>query len=144
MNLKSILTLLLVIFILSACATREYRYTAFDKNISNADQYKSLIIRSRDYWEFFSQKNFDESYKFELPYQNYKHDLQWYKSFHAQNRKNYKITLIKILSLGDDIIELHLRFNQKDKSYVFTDKWIEVNKQWYHKYNDSLIPNFDY
>lgn len=140
-NFFLILLPLLVFF--SACSTKNYKYTLIDNNISNVNEYKELVTRSRNYWEAFSKNDFTTTYEYELPYLNFKHDLQWYKSFHNGSKNKFKIILLKIVKIDDDIVQLSLQYKKRDNKYIFTDKWISVNGEWYHKYSDSLIPDLE-
>ncbi len=107
---------------------------------------KALKNRVETYWKARAKKDFETSYKFELPYLNYIHSEDWYEIFFQNASKFSKIELKKIKSCNKSIciIGLLLRYRFNPDNFIFLyDKWIKVDGIWYHKYDDNPLPNFN-
>ncbi len=131
------------VLILAGCS-KTYKYVQVDTNLSNGEEHQELFARVRGYWDALSMKDFDETYSYELPYLNFKHNLEWYKQFHLNNKEKYFIKIKSIKSIDSDgIAYLKLEYDKNGKTFTFLDKWIDINGRWYHKYSDSLVPDID-
>ena len=89
-----------------------------------------------------SQKNFQCSYKYELPYQRFLYSYEWYQQFNSGNRKNYKIELLQIIPKKENMIVIKSKFISSDDNvtYQFFDKWYNVDELWFHKMKVSILP----
>jgi len=111
-----------------------------DTKLDNA-----LRNRVEKYWKYKGKKDFESSYKYELPYERYLHSEVDYEIFFQNASRFSKIKLLRIIKCNKDIcilgLVLYPKFAPKNTSYI-NDKWIKVSGIWYHKYNDSLLPKF--
>ncbi len=105
----------------------------------------ALKKRVELYWKYRGEKDFEHSYKYELPYERYLHSQMDYEIFFQHASKFSKIKLLKIIKCSNNIcilgIMLYPKFAPNDSTYI-NDKWIKVSGIWYHKYIDSLLPRF--
>ena len=88
-----------------------------------------------------SRKDFICAYKYEMPYQRFLHDFKWYKQFNVGNSKNYRVIALSVVPKGDFAL-VKSKFISADSkvTYVFYDKWYNVNEKWFHKMKVSLLP----
>jgi hypothetical protein len=141
MKMVTLIGLLLSITLFSGCE-KKYKFVSRDTNLTlTTEKEKELSRRYMDYWEVYSQKNFDESYKFELPYQNFIKGKEWYDNFFSTNNKNYKVIQKSIEFKDPDSAVIETQYIRKKNTHVFYDCWYYVNGTWYHKYKTSKLPN---
>lgn len=101
-----------------------------------------LEQRYQEYWDYFSKKEFDKAYSYELPHQRFLHPLQWYKTFNQSNDQNYTTILDSIKLLNGDSANVKSRYISSDKktSFEFEDKWYFIHGKWYHVMKTSRLP----
>ncbi len=139
---KVLMTALFILTVFGCSKT--YKYVQVNQEFSKKAQYRDLLTQASRYWDALSIKDFDESYEYELPYLNFKHNLEWYKKFHSNNKEKYFINIKSIKSIDlSGVVYIELEYNKNGKTFTFLDKWIDVNGRWYHKYSDSLVPDID-
>lgn len=137
------IALVLSIILFSACE-RKYQFVSRDSNLTlNTDIEKKLSQRHLDYWEAYSQKKFDESFTFELPYLNFIKGKEWYDAFFSSNNQNYKIVQKGIKLTDKDSAIVTTKYIRKKNTYTFQDRWYRVNGTWYHWYRRSKLPKPD-
>ena len=120
---------------------KKYRYVKVDQNATKAlKAYPELSERFKSYWEAMSEKNYKETFSYELPYMNFIHDKTWYLDFKEGSRKHFKVTLLEIVPVGEKSVVVKARFKVKKSVYTVSDKWYKVNGTWYHQYYDSILP----
>ena len=122
----------------------KYEFASKDVNLTlKSDLEKDLSRRHLDYWEAFSKKQFDDTFKFELAYQQFIKGKAWYKEFFAGNNSNYKIILKNIEIKDNDTAVVATKYIRKKSSHIFYDKWYYVNGTWYHWFKTSKLPKPD-
>ncbi len=101
-----------------------------------------LVQRYQEYWDYFSKKEFDKAYLYELPYQRFLHSLQWYKTFNQSNDQNYTTILYSVKLSNNDSANIKSKYISSDKktSFEFEDKWYFINGKWYHVMKTSRLP----
>ena len=112
-----------------------------DKNVKNIPS--ALQKRVISYWEKRAQKQFEETYEYELPYLQYLHTSLWYEQFFQDAPKFSKIIVKKVENINKNksIIGLLLYPKYNSKNFVFLyDTWVKIDGNWYHKYKDSSLP----
>jgi len=121
----------------------EFAMLSPEKKTFSNEKEKALARRYLEYWDLFSRKKFDKAYSFELPHQQFIHDLQWYRNFNEPNDRNYKIILKKIDFLNDYIAVITAEYISSDKetSFVFKDKWFLIKGRWFHVMKTSRLPD---
>jgi len=124
-----------------AGCTYKSDYVTISKSLKNKTDYQFLIKRYTKYWDCMSRKDFVCAYKYEMPYQRFLHDFKWYKQFNAGNSKNYKIIALSVVPKGEFALVKSKFISADNKvTYVFYDKWYNVNEKWFHKMKVSLLP----
>ena len=105
---------------------------------------KTLEKTLKQYWQYRCDKHFDKSYSYELPYLDFLHTKKWYENFFANQREFKKIEVKKVAKKRDDVVIMGiLLYPSKGHDPIFLyDKWIKLDKKWYHKYDDRPLPNF--
>lgn len=126
------------IFVLG-CSQNYNKYVNVDSNITIDSDLKKRYL---EYWLYKSEHNFEEAYKYELPYLNFVKNLEWYKEFNAESKKHFATNLLKIdINKKDtDIVYIRSNFKAKYLDSNVTEKWIKVNGTWFHYYSQSLLP----
>lgn len=140
--MKRLLLGTFLLFALLGCE-KKYAYVEVDKNVTAADEKtEALLSRFKDYWEYRSKNESEDSYAYELPYLNFIKDRQWYVRFHTGDRKAYKVTVLKIKYDPRESahVEILTNIDLTHTSYSFWDQWYYVNGTWYHKYIQSILP----
>ena len=144
MNKKFLLILVASLLAFVGCEKRFEHVIIDDRNVTtnNNQQYERLVQRYAEYWDCMSKKDFDCAYRYEMPYQRFLHDLHWYKSFNRNNDQNYKIILLGIIPKEENKVLVKSKFISNDKkvTYVFYDKWYNVDDEWFHRMKVSLLP----
>ena len=105
---------------------------------------KNLAETMHEYWGYRCDKTFGKSYPHELPYLDFLHTRKWYEDFFANQRKFKKIEIKKVAKKSDDVVIVGiLLYPSKGHDPIFLyDKWIKLDKKWYHKYDDRPLPGF--
>jgi len=109
-------------------------------NFSNGVLMKSnLKNRFIYYWSARANRDFKDAYKYEMPYLQYIHSLEWYEDFFITAPRIKKIKIKKIDCKGNICyVSMLLKIG---KNYIFyKDKWIKVDKIWYHRFRDKALP----
>ncbi len=139
------LVILSLMFFFAACERHNVSNVTVDSNFSIDTQIENvddLIDRYKNYWAYFSAKEFEKSFKYELPYLNYIKPLSWYKEFHSANVKKFSVKLLDMqIEEGDShIVYIRTRFHTKSDETVASDKWVLVDGEWYHFYSQTVLP----
>ena len=140
--MSKVLLFIILLLLLDGCE-KKHVYSSVDANLSIRDnRFKELEDRHLDYWEAMSLADYDESYRFELPYLNFLKTNEWYREFRSGSREKYKIVIKGIESDSEDdniaFVKTHIILKHTD--YTFKDRWLYVNGTWYHSYSPSLLP----
>lgn len=141
---KIILIAIGVFFI--SCSKTKHTNSFLENNITyENEELKSLSERHLSYWEKFSKKDFNNTYEYELPYQQYLYSKKWYNNFFKTNNVNYRIYQIDIqrYDKNSDIANVKTRFVKDKTNFIFSDLWFYVNGQWYHHFKPSKLPNYE-
>lgn len=126
--------------IFTACEPK-YRFASIDQNVTLTNKHeKELSRRHLAYWDSMSQKNFLESYTFELPYQRYIQGQEWYGRFFEGNNKEYEIVLKDLEWIDDNRVLVHTEYIRQKNRHIFKDRWFYVNGTWYHMFDTSKLP----
>ena len=143
-KLKLFLSVLFFLLIMMGCAMKNsISFVKLQENNQTVlEKYQNLIQRYREYWNYFSKKDFRRAYDYELPYQRFLHPYSWYQEFNRPNDQSYTIILLSIHPLNDFTAILNSKYVSEDNKTVsfFKDKWILVNGRWFHKMKTSKIP----
>lgn len=105
---------------------------------------KELKQKVSFYWKNKGERRYSDIYNLELPYLNFIHTKDWYEDYFNGAPKYSKVEVYDVKSVSKEIVEFKLKIyfpNQKEPVWL-GDRWIKVNKSWYHKYNDSPLPKF--
>jgi len=126
--MKKVMLLLISVFAFS-----------FEINFHNVSIDNSLKTKFTKYWTYRANREFSKTYKYELPYLQYIHSKEWYEDFFMLAPRIKKID-IKNIKCKNNIcfIGMILKIG-KNKTY-FRDKWIKVDKIYYHRFNDNPLP----
>lgn len=143
MKSKSILLFATIALLLSGCAVSNYKFASTDQNLSiESESLKELSKRHLEFWEFYSAKDFDSSYSYELPYLRFLKPLEWYKNFNAPNRKNYKIKQLSIKEIDEGrAVVIHQYSDKEGNTHEIEDRWVLVGGRWYHYFEFSKLPD---
>ncbi len=88
-----------------------------------------------------SKKDFQCAYQYELPYQRFLHDFKWYKNFNSANNQKYKIIFLDIIPKNNmTVIKSKYISSDNKVTYVFYDRWYNIDGKWYHKMKVSRLP----
>jgi len=118
--------------LLDGCSVKSYNFIIQNKKATKKMDRK-LFYRFAEYWDAIRKKNFERSYKMELPYIQYVYDISYYKKA-LQNIQVKKIEVYKV--------------EYKDPVYIITiklgnswqkDKWIEIDGEYYHILKDPIL-----
>jgi hypothetical protein len=141
-NLLKIAILTLFISLFFGGCVSSYQFAFKDPSLQLKDEsLKALSQRDLSYWEHMSQKEFDASYDYELPYLRYLKSLEWYKNFNATNNqkftiKQYDITLVD----SHRAIIKHYYHGSDGHSLNLEDRWVLVQNEWFHYFELSKLP----
>ena len=134
--MKKIILFFLIALIVNAAEI------SFEKNLKIP---KLLEKRVTSYWKYRADKLFEKTYSYELPYLNYLHTELWYEKFFQNSSKFSKIRVKKVGKCDKTSCILGIllipKFSPDDPIFIY-DKWIKIDKIWYHKYDDSPLPTF--
>ena len=138
--LKTLLLSLLLI-VMSGCE-KKYTYVTTEEGFkATTDKERALVESFKEYWEYFSAKEFEKAYPYEVAYERFLHDLTWYKKFNSANYKGYKLTIIALEKVEDDIYDVKSNYSYEGDGYTFLDRWYYVDGKWQHTMKTSLLPN---
>jgi len=112
---------------------------AFQINFNNLSMDKNLKNNFSKYWTYRAKRSFSDTYKYELPYLQYIHTKEWYEDFFMSAPRIKKIAVTKI-DCKDNICYIPMLLKIGKAKVYFKDKWIKVDKNWYHKFNDNPLP----
>lgn len=141
--MNKILLILVLIFFFQGCDfKRDFKYVKISDNKKIKPRFEPLVKRYKEYWECMSKKDFDCSYRYEMPYQRFLHSLKWYKNFNTPNKKHYMIKLLDIKPVDKYTVVVKSAFVSADNkvNYMFHDRWYNVNNLWFHKMKVSILP----
>lgn len=138
-RMRSLFALLIVSLFITGCNEKP-KYAKEDINLVLVDSdSKVLLKRALEYWNLHSQKKFEQSYQFEMPYQRYIYSLEQYQNFNAPNYKEYTIIIEKISIHGSEAT-LNLKYRLDKRRFSFKDKWIKIKDKWYHQMKTKKLP----
>ncbi len=100
---------------------------------------KELIRRFKEYWHARVNGQYNISYNYELPYQQYTINFDKYRKTLGLYR-NSKISLLKLEYPQKNIAIIIRKMDGKKNSWIKKDKWIYLDGKWYHKYYQTLFP----
>jgi len=125
-----------MLFILFIMLTVSVASTKIDvQNIEN----KSFKEKFIEYWQAYSSKDFKKMYSMESPYFKYLYDIDGYKAYVEML---YTPNVVKVLEMKSDdkiyIAKLSIDVEGKQTSYL-TDRWIDVDGEFYHHSRVYLI-----
>ena len=134
-----ILSILLIFFV--GCAHKIDLVKVSPNLKIKSKKLHALVKRYEEYWDYFSKKDFDRAYLYELPHQRFIYTLQWYKKFNQPNNKGYTTILRNIKLINDytaDILSTYVSSDKKIK-FNFNDKWYFIHGKWYHLMKTSRL-----
>lgn len=135
---QSIVTLLIAFFLLGC--EQKFEYANKDANLTLEDKNeKDLSSRHLEYWEDRSKNEFNSSYTYEMPYQQFIKSLHWYNDFHKTGRKHFKI-IQKEINIKEKSALIESQFIYKKSKYTFHDPWFLVKGKWYHQFKTTKLP----
>lgn len=146
MNNKILSFLILLLFIIGCseigCSEKTEK-TEFLKIHSSFNEdrnkEKELVKRFQEYWYARVHGKYQQSYQYELPYQQYIVNFAKYRKTLGLY-KNTKVSLIKIYYPQKDIAIITRKMGSKKNFWIKKDKWIYLNGKWYHKYYQAIFP----
>ena len=110
----------------------------FDKNLSLDNRLKNTFIQ---YWEKRAKKRFDQTYRYEAPFLRYLYTKDWYIKYFLNAPKIKKIVVKSIdCNIDQSICKIKMLIKVKKYFHLYTDRWINVDKIWYHRFNDKPLP----
>jgi len=107
---------------------------------NNTSKIKELSKRHRSYWEKRVSGKWEESYKFELPYQRFIHSFEWYKDFYRGDDKNHSVIQTKIIMKNPSYAIVETRHIKEKNVYYSYDKWFYIDGKWFHKMKTTYLP----
>lgn len=139
MNNKILSFLILLLFIVGCSNKTEFLkiHSSFSNKDSNKE--KELVKRFQKYWYARVHGKYQQSYRYELPYQQYIVNFAKYRKTLGLY-KNTKASLIKIYYPQKDVAIITRKMGSKKNFWIKKDKWIYVNGKWYHKYYQTIFP----
>lgn len=143
-NIRNTLGILVVTLFISGCSPFvNYQFTTVDSSlVLKEDKLKHLSKRHQEFWEYFSSKDFEKSYTYELPHLQFLKSLDWYQEFNAPNLKGYKITQLSIEEVEKDKAIVKYRYEKTGhQSLIIDDRWVFVDGEWYHYFEFSKLPS---
>ena len=129
-------------FLITGCS-HKITFVKVDQNFhAKSKKIMQLEQRYKEYWDYFSKKNFEKSYYYELPHQRFLHSLQWYKKFNQSNDQNYTTILKSINLVNDYTANVKSKYISSDKQtmFDFVDRWYLIDGKWYHVMKTSKFP----
>jgi hypothetical protein len=131
--------LVLVLFFVGCEEPRSYAFKDENRTYSSK-KLQELSERHLEFWEAFSKKDFNTTYRYELPYLQFIKSLKWYNTFNLANNKHYSIIQKDIKVKRDDFALIKTQYKLKENSYIFNDPWYLVDGIWYHEFSTSKLP----
>ncbi len=137
---------LVILFILiSSGCEKKYIYTSKTNDMVIKDKKsEALSERAMDYWESFSAKDFNSTYQYELPFQQYLKSKLWYVRFNAGNTKGYFLEQKEIEYIDENRAIIKIKFSKnKSGGHMISDRWYLIDGVWYHKMKTSILPSYE-
>lgn len=132
--------LLFFIIFISGCSSIVLQPHYSDVNITVQNIDHRLAKRFSEYWFYRLHKQYANSYRYELPYQQYVIPLQEYKSQLDGYGKEAKVILYDIMMPRRYMAIIKKKIITKDVTLFSKDKWIKVDGEWYHKFFQNVLP----
>ena len=140
-KLYTLIPLILLSTLLFSGCEKKFAHAFKEDNFTPSDKKeKALSRRHLEYWEGFLAKDFNSSYPYEMPYQQYQHSLSWYNRFNNNNVKDANITQLSITYEDEFKANVRTRFQYRSTDYSYDDPWYYVNGTWFHVMKTSLLP----
>lgn len=143
-SVKNTFFILSIIVLGAGCShSMNYQFATIDSSlVLKEDKLKHLSKRHQEFWEYFSSKNFDKSYTYELPHLQFLKSLDWYKEFNTPNIQGYKVIQLSIEEVEKDKAIVKYRYEKKGhQSLLIDDRWVFVDGEWYHYFEFSKLPS---
>ncbi len=108
--------------------------------LSLEEKKELLQKRFEEYWQARAEGNYQKSWLYELPSQQFLSSYARYKIM-APGYKGMKITLYKIILFTPTQAVLERKIEDKrGRTFIKKDKWFFVKDNWYHKFYQSILP----
>jgi len=140
--MNKITLLFLSIFFLAGCSHKVIFTDVHTSLHPQSNKEKGLVQRFEEYWHARVNGQYNKSYIYELPYQQFIIDFDRYKKTLGLY-KNSKVSLVKVQYPQKNVAIITRKMEGKNGSWIKKDKWIYVDGNWYHKYYQTLFPPLD-
>ena len=138
---KIILLFFSILFFIGCASKVTFTDVSASLHPMNSEE-KELIQRFEEYWHARVNGQYNQSYKLELPYQQYTVDFDKYRKTLGLYR-NSKVLLLEIKYPQKNVAIITRKMEGKNGSWIKKDKWIYVDGSWYHKYYQTIFPPLD-
>ena len=110
------------------------------KKVLNFEEKRhGLITTFNRYWKLRTQGKYKQAWKFELPYYRFVTHFSEYKSLVGTYYKT-DVHLQSIKFIHPNVAIVTRKIRAKNGTYYKKDKWIYVDRRWYHKFYQSIFP----
>lgn len=119
-----------------------FNFLIASDDITVLDSEKKLLERFNQFWNYRSNRDFDNMYKMESPHQQFLYTLESYKNFFAAIPSGSKVKIKKLEKIENDIYNIHanLCLNGDSDCPYLVYKWIEIDGDWYDVFNENTFP----